>query len=811
MKKLFVLVLAILGLTACSDVDTGSVDKDQHEAAVSAAGMDFFHGSWQETLQKANSENKKIFVDVYTTWCGPCKLMAANIFPLKAVGDFYNARFINIKLDAEDEEVNGPELAEQYKVKGFPTYLFLNADGSEIGRAVGVMEAEQFVSLAGQLLGEHKGNYDQLLARYESGERSVEFIRQLLNGAQLQMSLMNDREKSYALSKRMKKVAEEYVASRGKENLINEEDFSIITSYWSKSLRGDEMAEFVIDNYDAFVAVAPESAVSQFVLDSNWYGALDASEKGDSIYRQYIADYDGKLAKAVAYSEANDNDGNSSVVRAKSVFNLNYLVATKAWDELHQLFEQQLKSSPAARSYIWAARELSKAEDLKYQTIALEYADKGYEMGLNDAFDVVTYSGLLKKAGRDEEADKVLEEYRNSLGDSAADKRSRNLLERMTQPPAVMTVEGVFTLTDAVKESRGVKPDTVVANLWKLKAPGSESKGLVEDLINVPVVDGKFTFQVPVDAIRGVGLAILANDGKMTLAKADLIMEPGKVVVNLDTRDATGSKYYQQVIGSWKNSSEYKDISSQMSAQGEKIVQETDLPKRRALYPEFNRLKGKVGAIAANALQEMIKNNPDPNVQFLALGMAENGLNASERLNRMKQLTGSMSGSVPLQNSIARLEEALASRARANAIKVGTVIKDFEAEDLQGKSFKVSDVMAKNKYVLVEFWASWCGPCRAEIPHMKEAYKSFHSKGFEIVSFTLDDSKENWEDASEEESLPWLNIGDLKAFDSPIVKMYGVQGVPANYLVEGATGKIVGKDLRQQQLDNKLAELLDES
>ncbi|WIO74009.1 thioredoxin family protein [Porticoccaceae bacterium LTM1] len=439
MKKPLLLAFALLGLTACGDAvvatDNTVVD-DQHEAVTEVVGIDFFHGEWDEALAKAQAENKKLFVDVYTEWCGPCKIMAATVFPQQSVGEYFNERFISIKLDAEDEDINGPELSDRYEVHAYPTYLFLNADGSEISRAVGGMEAEQFVSLAGQILGEHGGNFDELVARYEAGERSVEFVRQYLNGAQLQFSLINDRQKSYELFKSMKQVAEEYVASRGKENLINEEDFSIISSYWDKTPRGDEMAEFVIDNYDAFVAVAPEVAVVEFVLSSNWFGALNAAQAGDPVYKEYVADYDGKLAKAVAYRNAHDKSDLTDIERSKRVYHQMYLEATKNWAELHRVIEQGLQANPSAKGYIRAAGTLSKAEDSKYQGIVREYARKGYEMGLDNAFDLMTYVGILKQDGKTKEAEQVIDVYRNSLGDSAADKRNRELLDRFTQTPA---------------------------------------------------------------------------------------------------------------------------------------------------------------------------------------------------------------------------------------------------------------------------------------------------------------------------------------------------------------------------------------
>ena len=91
---------------------------------------------------------------------------------------------------------------------------------------------------------------------------------------------------------------------------------------------------------------------------------------------------------------------------------------------------------------------------------------------------------------------------------------------------------------------------------------------------------------------------------------------------------------------------------------------------------------------------------------------------------------------------------------------------------------------------------------------MKKAYERFNKKGFQIVSFTLDHDRVRWEKASTEEKLPWVNVGDLLAYKSPIVKMFGISGVPANYLVD-SSGKIIAMNLRQNNLDEKLAELLE--
>ncbi|MXW54250.1 MAG: TlpA family protein disulfide reductase, partial [Gammaproteobacteria bacterium] len=133
----------------------------------------------------------------------------------------------------------------------------------------------------------------------------------------------------------------------------------------------------------------------------------------------------------------------------------------------------------------------------------------------------------------------------------------------------------------------------------------------------------------------------------------------------------------------------------------------------------------------------------------------------------------------------------------------GTPIVDFDAVDLDGSPVKLSDIQQDSKLVLLEFWASWCGPCRTEIPHLKEAYGKFKEQGFEIVSYTIDESQEAWELASEEESLPWPNLGIGPDSEAPT--KYSVTGVPYNLLFNAETGEIVKKNLRGLQLDEELS------
>lgn len=131
---------------------------------------------------------------------------------------------------------------------------------------------------------------------------------------------------------------------------------------------------------------------------------------------------------------------------------------------------------------------------------------------------------------------------------------------------------------------------------------------------------------------------------------------------------------------------------------------------------------------------------------------------------------------------------------------------DTELMTPDGKKFKISDYCGKGKYVLLEFWASWCGPCRADIPHIKEAYAHYHPQGFEIISISMDNNEKAWKAAVEREQMNWVQGSDLKAFNSPLSKVYNFNGIPFCILI-GPDGKIVERNWRASAMDAGLIDI----
>jgi thiol-disulfide isomerase/thioredoxin len=145
--------------------------------------------------------------------------------------------------------------------------------------------------------------------------------------------------------------------------------------------------------------------------------------------------------------------------------------------------------------------------------------------------------------------------------------------------------------------------------------------------------------------------------------------------------------------------------------------------------------------------------------------------------------------------------------AKAAMITVGVKAPEFTSTTLAGDSLDLYSVVKKSKLTLVDFWASWCGPCRAENPNVVKVYQQYHDKGFNIVSISLDDNKDKWKAAIDHDGMPWYHVSSLKGWKEPIAVRFGISAVPDNLLLD-ANGKIIARGLRGQALYDKIATLL---
>ena len=322
--------------------------------------------------------------------------------------------------------------------------------------------------------------------------------------------------------------------------------------------------------------------------------------------------------------------------------------------------------------------------------------------------------------------------------------------------------------------------------------------------------DGTFRVEAAVDTPREVYFYVLDAMGHEGQRYAPMkgnafILEQGNLRLHM-TRPGRfyieGGPYNDAVYNAWRRTDEYVAAEAEYLRLIPSVDGETE-DERRARVDGTSAAFNGMMELETEGRARVSTTHPDPQVRRLIIETA--WLGGPWMLDAWRGLAEMTPDDPYVIDRLARAEVAEAKRVEERRrFAVGADIQDFVADTLDGESIRLADVRADSELVLVEFWASWCGPCRVEIPHMKQAYAKYGDQGFEILSFTVDEDRLDWEIASEEEDLPWFDTGMGMEHEASLA--YGVTGVPKNYLVEADSGNIVAKDLRGHHLDIALEE-----
>lgn len=213
----------------------------------------------------------------------------------------------------------------------------------------------------------------------------------------------------------------------------------------------------------------------------------------------------------------------------------------------------------------------------------------------------------------------------------------------------------------------------------------------------------------------------------------------------------------------------------------------------------FQQAKG-IDSAMGEVYLACAKNHPHSPVAFYAL---ETYARTNLDPVRLQPLFDGLDNEVRQSAAGKAFQEKLVIAAKTS---IGQDAMEFTQSDTLGNPVKLSAF--RGKYLLLDFWASWCGPCRAENPNVVKAYAEYHTKGFEILGVSLDrpGAKDNWLKAIHDDNLAWTQVSDLQFWNNAVAKEYGVSSIPQNFLID-PTGKIIAKNLRGDELEKKLSEL----
>ncbi len=359
---------------------------------VMAQGIYFEHGlTWNKLMEIAKQKDKYIFIDAYTTWCGPCKMMSSQVFTQEAVGNFFNANFINVKVQLDVTKNDNDEvkswykdaklIESEYKVKVYPTFLFISPEGKLVHRIVGASEADEFIAKSSKALKPSTQYYSQFY-KYQSGEKDPTFLFNLAIASQEAYELEN-----------ASKIANEYLETQN--NYFTKENAAFIVRFAESPT--DKAFAILKENADKLNQILGSSAATNYLMD-----AIKTDDVFAPLSKKNSLPPDWKLmttnlkVKYPKYAE-----------EAIAGVKVNYYQIKADWINYAPAVRQYMKqysentAPDQLNQYAWTVFE--NVKDASVLADALEWSKRSFAAKENPMF-IDTYANILYKLGKKEEA-----------------------------------------------------------------------------------------------------------------------------------------------------------------------------------------------------------------------------------------------------------------------------------------------------------------------------------------------------------------------------------------------------------------------
>ncbi|MBQ5692037.1 MAG: AhpC/TSA family protein [Alistipes sp.] len=244
----------------------------------------------------------------------------------------------------------------------------------------------------------------------------------------------------------------------------------------------------------------------------------------------------------------------------------------------------------------------------------------------------------------------------------------------------------------------------------------------------------------------------------------------------------------------------YNKYSADMTLLNQRYAQAASDQEREALYGEYNEF-----------IDKTIEENID-NIFGVIMFIQNKGyeLSAAQMTEKLNALAENVKALPVVVEALDKAARKMRTEPRAEGSDFVPTYINIEQPDVDGNNVSLQSVIEKsgNKYVLLDFWASWCGPCMGEMPYLRDAYAKYHKKGFEIFGVSFDSKAEAWKGAIAKQNMKWVNVSLLQSFQNEAAEAYVVESIPTNFLIDCATGEIIAKNLRGEAVEAKLKELL---